>query len=616
MSDSWPPSGTVLLDATRLDGDSGPRRSFLFSRPERVLTAHTPSGVPALLQEMDAATAAGRYVAGYLGYEAGYAFERIGPAKEQAQPLAWLGVYARRQTLGPEATDALLADAAKGQPNPTVRNPRFALKRSAYREKIAAVKRHIRAGDVYQINLTGKVVFGFEGSAVALYRALRQQQRVAYGAFVNTGTARVLSFSPELFFRREGEKLVARPMKGTVRRGRTLAEDQRLRAWLAADEKSRAENLMIVDLLRNDLSVCCRPGTVRVPRLFETEPYETVTQMTSTVTGLLRPGAGYAHIFRALFPCGSVTGAPKIRAMQLIRELEDGPRGVYCGALGYAGPGGEGTFSVAIRTVVLEGAKGTMGTGSGVVWDSDADAEYAECLLKARFLSKSPSAQRASAEAPPPALVETMRWAAGEVALLDRHLARMARSAAYFGYPFDEGALRRRLHAEAEALDPACLYKMRVTLDAEGRFAAETSPLPPEGASTAPLRVCFATRRAEAEDPLFFHKTTARAVYEKAFQEAQAAGYDEAILLNTQGEVTEGTRTNVFVKKAGVWRTPPVESGLLEGVYRAHLLDTLPAAAECVLRPSDLLEADALYLCNAVWGARAAVLEPAAVPAA
>ncbi len=620
MTGPWPPPGTVLLDATRPDRDAGPRRSFLFARPERVLTARAPSGVPALLEQIDDAVAAGRYVAGYLGYEAGYAFERIGPAEENgAQPLAWFGVYADRQVLGAEAVEALLRDAAGAQ-GYAVCHPRFAIGRDAYRQKIAAVKAHIRAGDVYQINLTDRVVFGFEGSAVALYRALRRRQRVAYGALLNTGAARVLSLSPELFFRREGEKLVTRPMKGTVRRGRTLAEDEALSAWLAADEKSRAENLMIVDLLRNDLSVCCRPGSVRVPRLFETEPYETVTQMTSTVEGTLQDGAGYAEIFRALFPCGSVTGAPKIRAMQVIRDLEEKPRGMYCGAIGYAGPGhaggAEAAFNVAIRTVVLGEGKGTMGTGGGIVWDSEAEAEYAECLLKARFLSEEKSAQAAPGEGPP-ALIETMLWAEGEVALLDRHARRMARSAAYFGYPFDSDALRRRVEEKTEALDPETRHKVRATLDAAGRLAVEATPLPPKAASEGlPLRVHFARQRVDAEDPLFFHKTTARAVYEAAFQEAQAAGYDEALLLNKRGEVTEGTCTNVFVKKDGIFYTPPAESGLLAGVYRAHLLETLPAVRERVLRPRDLVEADAIYLCNAVHSARAAVLEPAAVPAA
>jgi para-aminobenzoate synthetase/4-amino-4-deoxychorismate lyase len=240
---------------------------------------------------------------------------------------------------------------------------------------------------VYQINLTAPVRFRFEGEPLALYRRMRRRQPVPYGAFLNLGDGRrVLSASPELFFRRDGARVWTRPMKGTVRRGASPEEDQRLRRALAADEKNRAENVMIVDLLRNDLSVCCEPDSVRVPELFSVEPYETVSQMTSTVEGRLKPDTGYADLFRALFPCGSVTGAPKLRAMRRIRRLEKEPRGVYCGAVGFAGPR-EAAFNVAIRTVELAGAEGRMGIGSGVVWDSDPDTEYEECLLKAAFLN-------------------------------------------------------------------------------------------------------------------------------------------------------------------------------------------------------------------------------------
>ncbi|PSR01065.1 MAG: aminodeoxychorismate synthase, component I [Bacteroidetes bacterium QS_8_68_28] len=354
-----------------------------------MLTAHRYAEVPEVLAAAEAATRAGRFVAGFVAYEAGYAFEPAhfpvgAEQREGKSPLVELGVYERPQHVEAAALEDALVGAGE---TARVENRRFTLGRATYRERVAQVKDVIRAGEVYQINLTAPTRFRFEGDPLALYRRMRRRQPVPYGAFLNAGGGRcVLSASPELFFRRDGARVWARPMKGTVRRGATPEEDRRLRRALAADEKNRAENLMIVDLLRNDLSVCCEAGSVRASPLFDVEAYGTVSQMTSTVAGRLKPEAGLAALFRALFPCGSVTGAPKLRAMQHIRRLEDAPRGVYCGAVGFAGPD-EAVFSVPIRTVELWGEVGKMGIGSGVVWDSDADEEYEECLLKARFLA-------------------------------------------------------------------------------------------------------------------------------------------------------------------------------------------------------------------------------------
>jgi para-aminobenzoate synthetase/4-amino-4-deoxychorismate lyase len=350
--------------------------------------------VPPLLDALDEAVAAGRFVAGLLAYEAGYALEPGVFEAPEPGLLGWFGVYDAPRRLGLEAAGAFLSGSGPFR----LRDLRFAFDRDAYTARIAAIRELIREGDVYQVNLTAPVRFGFEGDPAGLYAALRRRQPVPYGAFLDTGERHVLSCSPELFFRVRGGRITARPMKGTAPRGATPGEDDRLAAALAADEKNQAENLMIVDLLRNDLARVSEAGSVRVPRLFEVERYETVAQMTSTVEAVLRPGATLGGVLRALFPCGSVTGAPKLRAMQRIRELEGGPRGVYCGAVGYAGPpaaapsaagderGFEAVFNVPIRTVELFEGEGRMGVGSGVVWDSEAEAEYAECLLKTRFL--------------------------------------------------------------------------------------------------------------------------------------------------------------------------------------------------------------------------------------
>lgn len=578
--------GTVLLDAARPDAENP--HTYVFADPQRELTATALQDIPVLLGGLDKAVAQGKYVAGYLGYEAGFAFEDIAPFQAGSVPLGWFGVYDPPLKLSADAVRQALA-SLEVVPC-TIRDAKLNISREAYRAKIDAIRAHIREGDVYQVNFTDRIDFVFEGSAIALYRALRERQPVAFGAFIQRGDSQVLCLSPELFFRRAGRQIETRPMKGTVRRGKTHAEDEALRRWLAADPKSQAENLMIVDLLRNDLSVCCEPGSVAVKALYETEVYRTLIQMTSTVEGRLRDGIEYADLFEALFPCGSVTGAPKIRAMQLIDDLEDGPRGVYCGAIGYAAPE-HAVFNVAIRTVVLRDGQGTMGTGSGIVWDSDADAEYDECRLKAQFLTSIAHSHDFK-------LIETMRWEAERILLLDLHAERIRASAAYFGFAFDPIGFSAAIQASTAGLPHDLPHKVRVTLDERGRFEASAEML-----QEAPFRhAVLHETPVDSEDVFFYHKTTNRFLYETAYQQAQAAGFDEAILLNEHGELTEGTRTNLFIRQGESWLTPPVASGLLSGVYRQHLLDTLPDVEERVLYETDLHEAHATYLCNAVRG--------------
>jgi len=584
--------GTILLDTARQDAES--RRSLLFTDPLQVLTAHTPQDVLGLLDGLDARVEEGLYVAGYLAYEAGYAFEDVATPAGKG-PLAWFGVYEAPVVLEEPAVTGLLAGYA-GAPF-AVRDVHLTIPLATYLDRIARVKTYIHDGDVYQINFTDKVVFGFEGSPVAFYHALRRRQRTAFGAYLQTGATHLLCLSPELFFRRHGSRVWTRPMKGTVHRGHTLGEDQALQRWLAADPKSRAENLMIVDLLRNDLARCCRPGSVQVRDLFATEVYETLIQMTSTVEGDLRGGVRYADLFRALFPCGSVTGAPKIRAMQRIHELEAGPRGVYCGAIGYIAPDDRAAFNVAIRTIVLRDGHGVMGTGSGIVWDSDPRAEYDECRLKAHFLVQTAQPEPNTEE--DFQLIETMRAEAGVIERLALHIDRLRASAQYFGFVFDEAAVRARIEAELlKANGMRC--KVRITLGRDGGLSVTATALPAQPARYR--RVVFSEVRIDSDDAFFYHKTTRRQPYEDAYRRARARGFDEVLFLNERGEVTEGSRTNVFVRQGDVFYTPPVACGLLGGIYRRHLLLTMPAAAVRVLWPEDLRGADAVYLCNAVQG--------------
>lgn len=593
--------GTVLLDTAFAGGKN--RQVLLFSTPEKILTATTIDEVPDLLRKIDEAAAKGLYAAGYLNYEAGYVFERIGTADPGPLPFAWFGLYKKPEVLDAADLERMLEHHTGGY---SVSDGSFCLNRAEYRAKIENIKSHIREGDVYQINFTAPYTFRFTGSPLSLYRTLRRRQSAGYAAWIYPGNATyILSLSPELFFSRSENRITVRPMKGTVRRGKTPAEDRELSQWMANDEKSRAENLMIVDLLRNDLSICCLPGSVRVTRLFETETYETLIQMTSTVEGELLESAHYADLFRALFPSGSVTGAPKIRAMQLIRELEIAPRGVYCGAIGFIAPDKRAVFNVAIRTVVLHEQRGMLGLGSGIVWDSDADTEYDECLLKSAFFTGTASEPRRTAFS----LIETMLWDT-EITLLNLHAARMSRSASALGFPFDKTTFFSLVQNKTAALEPGKRHKVRVLLDASGQFQISTEML--SDTAVMQRRVCLSPHRIDPDDPLLYHKTTRRQLYEAEYNHAVAAGYYDAIFLNIRGEVTEATRANIFIRKASQYLTPPTSSGLLPGVYRRHLLETLPHVTEQVLFLEDLRNADAVYLCNAVQGLQQVELVEAA----
>lgn len=597
--------GAVLLDTARPDAEN--RASYCFAAPERVLVAEVPAEVPALLQELEQVTRRGKYVAGYLAYEAGYPFVDLDTPASMEAPVGWFGVYDRLHRLTPMDVERGLSTLKTGPP---VEDVRLAVDRDTYLEDVREIRRHIQAGNVYQTNYTAPVRFRTSGDPRSLYRRLRRRQHVPYGAYLNLGDRQILSCSPELFFRRDGDRVVTRPMKGTIRRGRTLEEDRSLRDELASDPKNQAENLMIVDLLRNDLSVCCRPGSVEVPDLYTTEPYDSVTQMTSTVEGRLRADQGLESIIRALFPCGSVTGAPKRRSMRLIRDIESTPRGVYCGAIGMAGPDAA-VFNVAIRTAVIDGEEGTMGVGSGIVWDSEPGAEYDECELKTQFLTPSATSRQSAPDQAPPRLIETMRFDGVRFPLLDRHVARLDQSAAYFDYPFAEDRFRRRVRAAVADRGIDTPLKVRVTLDRWGRLEVDVTPISKAEGS---WRLTVADQRVDANDPLFYHKTTHRRVYEEALRAAQADGYDEAILLNEDGQVTEGTYSNLFVREGEALLTPPVSSGLLAGIYRDYVLDTQEQAQERVLTLGDLRQADAVYCCNAVRGWCEAVFEPSEAP--
>ena len=582
----------VLLDDSLTPGG----RSLLFTEPERVVAAYAPEEVEAGLDAIAAGLARGLNAAGFFAYELGYCFEpklrELLPAGRDV-PLFWIGLFREPLPLDDAGARAWV-EAHGGAEGAKISSLKLSWTREQYDRAFAAVEDYIAAGDVYQINLTMKYLFAFEGDPAALYAALRRKQRVAYGALIHTPEFNVLSLSPELFFRREGKHISTRPMKGTAPRGRTPREDARLKTWLAVDEKQRAENIMIVDLLRNDLGRVAKIGSVEVTDLFTVETYRSVHQMTSGITAELRSDMGLKDMLAALFPCGSVTGAPKVRAMEIISEIERGPRGVYTGAIGHIAPSGDALFNVAIRTVVLQGSHGEMGIGGGIVADSKADSEYEECLLKAHFLTKVDT---------PFELIETLRFERGRgYHLLERHLARLQASSVHFGYPFARETVLAALDTEAARIEvPVAL--VRLLLAEDGAIAVTSTSIELPTKHTI-WRFVISDQRLDEKDPLFYHKTTRRQFYERELERQKAlTGCDEVVFLNNKGELTEGTRTTLFIELGGRLFTPALTCGLLPGTLREELLD-LPraAASEAVLTPQDLLAADRIYLGNSVRG--------------
>jgi para-aminobenzoate synthetase/4-amino-4-deoxychorismate lyase len=606
----------VLLECAR--PESRDSCSRLFIAPRRICAVRDSAELPALFAEIENATSAGYYAAGYFAYECGAFFEpSVARASRRSQPppsplLAWFGIYEycflfdhrAGNFVGPQPPGfGEFSATASEAPSGFEVQASLALNEQQYAERIAQIHELIRAGDIYQLNFTVPINIHATGSKAALYRALSQRQPVALGAYLHTEPAQhILSFSPELFFDLgEGgaaRRILTRPMKGTAPRGRTTQEDREIAAWLANDEKNRAENLMIVDLLRNDLGRLCEFGSVRVDNLFSTERYQTLWQMTSAVSGELRPDVSYQQIFRALFPCGSITGAPKVRAMQLIADLEENPRGVATGAIGFFSRQ-RTIFNVAIRTIALDADAGSMGVGSGIVIDSNAADEYRECLLKAEFLLKpfASSEQQAHEKF---SLIETLLWRNG-YPLIELHLDRLEDSAAYFDFSCDRAAVKSALLLLAGEFAEEQPRKVRLLLHSNGGLHLEHEPLI---ASQSPGRVSIATTRTDPRDRMLFHKTTHRRLYANAYQEATQAGFDDALFLNDRDEVTEGAISNLFIEQDGRWFTPPIASGVLPGVYRRHLLETRPDIAERVLSLDDLRQADAIYLSNAVRGLR------------
>jgi len=554
----------------------GGRLALAFSRPRLILTANRPDEIIPLLRQTEACAKAGSWAVGMVGYEAAPAFDRalqVHPAKTDL-PLAAFAIFDL-----PDATPTSDPGAA------------FACGRwqeeiewAAYERMIQSIREDIGAGRFYQTNFTTRLRANFEGDAHAIFQALRLAQPDSYALFLDFQAWQLCSVSPELFFAWDPVTgvLTTRPMKGTAPAG----SDPEVAEKLHLSAKNRAENLMIVDLLRNDIGRIARVGSVQVSDLFAVQKLPTVFQMTSTVRGVTRENIELADIFAALFPCGSVTGAPKIAAMSAIAGYEASPRGAYCGALGVVMPGGEALFSVGIRTLTIARNRAECGIGGGIIWDSTAADEFAEIRIKRRFLL------RASASFE---LLETMRLENGEYFLLRYHLDRLQRSAEHFGFVLDMAALRRALNDLAER-HPKAIQRVRLLISRSGAIQLTTAPLEPNPAA---IRVLLADRPIRRDDEFLRHKTTERAVYD-SFVPTQPDIFD-TLLFNELGEITEFTRGNVMAEIAGQWLTPPASCGLLPGTLRAHMLAE-GALTEGVITLDDLARASNIRFINSLRG--------------
>lgn len=578
----------VLFDDTSAAGL--PAR--LYVDPVDVFRADALEDVAALLERLRGAATRGLHAAGYLAYEAGYALEpRLKPlgARRPNVPLAWFGLFERRETIDASEVAAMLPDHAGA----TAAAPVPAVSRALFEARVEEAQALIAAGEIYQANLTFPNDVRFAGTPLALYAGLRKRARAPWGGVVFTGEHWLLSASPELFFTIEEGRLTARPMKGTAKRGTDRETDKAMATELAADPKQRAENLMIVDLIRNDLSRVSKAGSVEVPRLFEVETYPSVYQLTSTVTAALIPGLGPVDVLSAIFPCGSITGAPKIRAMEAIAALEDSPRGAYTGSIGWIEPGGNAAFNVMIRTLtVREGSQvAVLGLGAGIVADSRPADEWHECLAKGAFVTQ---AQQGFD------LVETMRFDAMEgFPDLERHLARLTASAAALGFAFDRHDARNELQAATFSLRERRMVRLR--LSRAGSIAIEIRSLPEP--AVAPVNVALRAMPVAAADFRLRHKTSDRQFYDEA---RRKAGRFETLFVDPQGFVTEGSFTNLFVERDEVLLTPPLGRGLLPGILRQGLIEE-GKAREADLRPDDL--GGGFLIGNAVRGLIAARLE-------
>ncbi len=553
---------------------TGEVRPISFRDPVKIVSANTLEEIRTCFQVIQKAVEEGYYAAGYVSYESAPAFDPAFQVNQHSNmPLLWFGIFS--DPLNEHLDSNGSYEHTKWTPNVTM---------NQYNDSIESIKASIENGNTYQTNYTIRLNSNFEGDDLAFFSQLKNAQASKYCAYINTGDFSVLSASPELFFHLKGNQITTRPMKGTIARGKTVAEDQENAKWLYESEKNRAENVMIVDLLRNDLSVIAEQGSVQVPKLFDIEHYPTVLQMTSTITADVKQNTSYFDLFKALFPCGSITGAPKISTMEIISKLEESPRDVYCGAIGYFSPNQEAIFNVPIRTVIINQVTGqaTYGVGGGITWDSTASGEYDEVLTKASLLEQ---------EKPIFNLLESILLTDGDLYLLDEHLNRLQASANYFHFPLDRDKVKTVLAGYANNY-PKGDFKMRLLLAKSGQLSIELQPIQ----ETAGQKIVQLANKPISKKNLFlYHKTTHREIYSQ-FQQQDVF---DMLLWNEDEEITEFTNGNVILEIDGTLYTPPTQSGLLAGTYREKLLKE-GKIQEKILTLSDLNNSSQILFINSV----------------
>jgi len=569
--------------------DSSNQNWLLFERPVSVLTTRHLEEILPFLHQIDQATQTeDLWAAGFLSYEAAPAFDPSFPAYTPGElPLLWFGLYRQPKVIElPVNTSPPDLSEIQWTPN---------IERGEYIRAITSIREQIAGGNTYQVNFTIRLRAKLQTEPWPFFLALQRAQRTGYAAFLDLDRFAICSASPELFFCLDNEVIECRPMKGTAGRGLTYESDQSQAEWLRRSEKNQAENVMIVDMVRNDLGRIARTGSVHVSRLYQVERYPTVWQMTSTVTA--RTSAGLPEILKALFPCASITGAPKISTMGIIRTLENEPRQIYTGSIGFVAPHRKMQFNVAIRTVWIDRQTGQAeyGVGGGIVWDSTAADEYEEWKTKARLLSS---------QWPDFRLFETCLWRPEEGYFLEAyHLKRMHGSAWYFGYPFEQEAARRSLEMLSVGLPPEA-HLVRLLLDKTGRFESQSIPLK-ETMVPPIVRLQLANSPVDSKNPFLYHKTTHRQVYDS--QEFDHNRADDVILWNERCELTETRVANLVIRLDGEWVTPPVECGLLAGTYRAWMLEQ-GLVREQILTVDDLRRATEIDVINSVRKQRPAIL--------
>ncbi len=567
-------------------------KSYLFSSPKQIVTANHQSDLESALAEIDELLSTGLKCYGYINYETGYLLEEKLNKFYNADGKELLRFCFYNENEVTEFIDGDIDFSYEDQIDEfEISNFRLNTPKKKYVQAVQKIKDYIADGDSYQVNYTLKGKFDFTGGAGALFRSLLFNQSAGYAALINNEKELIISLSPELFFKTEAGRITALPMKGTEVRGINNDNDRIKAEQLKSSEKDRAENLMIVDLLRNDFGKIAKYGSVKVEELFRVEKYESLFQMTSEISAELREDISLSRILKNIFPCGSITGAPKIRTMQIIKELEIESRGIYTGAIGFADVKCS-VFNVAIRTINLnrKTGKGELGLGSGIVWDSDPESEYDEILLKSRFLTE---------QMQPFKLFETARIESGQALLIDEHINRLKLAAEYFMFMFDENKIKNAVAKKVNDLETSKKYRMKLELDKYGKLEIICADFPEP---VEKVKLKLSNVKVSSENKFLRFKTTNRGLYDLEYEKALEEEFFDVIFMNENEEITEGAISNIFIKKDGVFYTPPVSSGLLPGVYRQYFIDRHPGTIQKILKLSDLKSADEIILTNSLRG--------------